>query len=143
MKGPRGADYHVDPATGCWVWAKHVRPNGYGQVGPSRRAVHSGSALAHRVYYEAEVGPVPAGLELDHLCQRRSCVNPAHLEAVTRSENMLRGRCPLNAKLTPEEVREIRLLRGLFSLKDIAERFDVSVGAVKHIHYGQRWSKLA
>ena len=46
---------------------------------------------AHRQSYEAAYGPVPAGLELDHLCRQRACNEPRHLEAVTRHENILRG----------------------------------------------------
>lgn len=47
--------------------------------------------MAHRVVYEHELGPIPAGLTLDHLCRVRSCVNPAHLEPVTIGVNVLRG----------------------------------------------------
>ena len=47
--------------------------------------------LAHRVYYERHVGPVPEGLELDHLCRNPGCVNPEHLEPVTHAENIRRG----------------------------------------------------
>jgi hypothetical protein len=47
--------------------------------------------MAHRVAYEQFVGTVPDGLELDHLCENKACVNPGHLEPVTRSENVRRG----------------------------------------------------
>lgn len=76
---------------GCWVWTGAL-VNGYGrfQTGGSRR--HGGAvALAHRWLYEQTIGPVPEGLELDHLCRVRSCVNPTHLEPVTTRENQLRG----------------------------------------------------
>ncbi len=71
---------------GCWVWIAGTFPTGYGRffVGGVRRR-------AHRIAYEALVGPVPDGLELDHLCRVRNCVNPAHLEPVTHAENMRRG----------------------------------------------------
>ena len=69
--------------------------------------------MAHRVSYYLLVGNIPEGLELDHLCRNTSCVNPAHLEAVTRNENMLRAklsrtRCPqghLYDKITKEGYR--------------------------------------
>lgn len=57
---------------------------------------------AHRVYYEARFGPIPAGLQLDHLCRNRGCVNPDHLEPVTCRENLMRGHtvAAANAKKT-------------------------------------------
>ena len=61
-------------------------PNGYGQFGVDGKTV-----LAHRWYYESMVGPIPEGLDLDHLCRVRRCVNPAHLEPVSRRVNLLRG----------------------------------------------------
>jgi hypothetical protein len=72
----------VDPESGCWLWVGVVNAAGYGQ---------SGRGYAHRVNYEDTVGPVPEGLELDHLCRVRHCVNPAHLEPVTHAENMRRS----------------------------------------------------
>lgn len=71
------------PESGCWIWQGSVAPNGYGKVGKGY--------LVHRVAYEAAVGPIPAGLDIDHLCRVRCCCNPAHLEPVTRRENMLRS----------------------------------------------------
>lgn len=77
-------------AGGCWVWRGSVAQNGYG-----RMSVMAGSVQklqnTHRVAYEAFVGAIPAGLEIDHLCRNRLCCNPEHLEAVTHAENMRRG----------------------------------------------------
>lgn len=70
---------------GCWVWTASLR-DGYGQV-----RVGSSVRSAHRVMYEQLVGPVADGLDLDHLCRRRECVNPDHLEQVTRRDNLLRS----------------------------------------------------
>lgn len=81
--------FTIDPGTGCWNWAGHLDRHGYGKV------YHKGSSgrLAHRVVYEALVGPIPPRLVLDHLCRNHRCVNPAHLEDVEFAENVRRGLC--------------------------------------------------
>lgn len=83
--------------SGCWAWIASVNSNGYAQI--SWQGSPKG---AHRVAYEALVGVVPSGLQLDHLCRIRSCVNPAHLEPVTGVENWRRGMSAsaLNARKT-------------------------------------------
>ena len=71
----------------CWPWRAGLFSDGYGLfVRADNRAER-----AHRVAYELAYGPIPAGLTIDHLCRHHPCVNPAHLEAVTNKENILRG----------------------------------------------------
>lgn len=71
---------------GCWIYTGAIQPNGYGYFHLDGRMRY-----AHRVAYQLLVGPIPTGLDLDHLCRVRACCNPAHLEPVTRRENLLRG----------------------------------------------------
>lgn len=83
---------HKKSSDGCWEWSGHRLPSGYGLV--TSREFKRGSKkpiYAHRLSYEAFVGPIPDGLHLDHLCRNRCCVNPAHLEPVTALENVRRG----------------------------------------------------
>jgi len=74
----------IRSADGCWEWIGGISKAGYGQMSDG------GSNLAHRFAYELLVGPIPDGLQIDHLCNVRNCVNPAHLEPVTGLENMRR-----------------------------------------------------
>jgi hypothetical protein len=74
---------------GCWIWPGAKSSNGYGMVGLGGHG--KGTAFTHRVTWEAENGPVLDGHDLDHLCRVRACCNPAHLEPVTRQENVDRG----------------------------------------------------
>lgn len=80
-------------SNGCWLWKSSKFSNGYGAFhlgrNPKRR-----NALAHRYCYEHLIGPIPEGKDLDHLCRVRHCVNPAHLEPVSRAENLRRGDKP-------------------------------------------------
>lgn len=71
---------------GCWIWTGSRGPLGYGQIGIGPRNYGT-----HRVAYELLVGPIPDGMQLDHLCRNPPCCNPAHLEPVTPAENVRRG----------------------------------------------------
>lgn len=69
----------VDKSGDCWLWKAGRDTNGYGAFERN---------TAHRTAYELSVGPIPDGLEIDHLCHVKACVNPAHLEAVTHRVNL-------------------------------------------------------
>lgn len=78
-------NYEIDD-NGCWIWTSNKSSSGYGRVSSP-----SGMVLAHRLSYELSKGQIPAGLDLDHLCRVRHCINPDHLEPVTRQENLRRS----------------------------------------------------
>lgn len=93
----------------CWQWDV-LGSEGYGSFHDGR------PGLAHRWSYEHHVGPIPAGLVIDHLCRNRGCVNPAHLEPVTDRVNSLRGargtvvahlqnKCTKGHRFTPENTK--------------------------------------
>jgi hypothetical protein len=92
-RGPRFAAIDrfcrlVAPQTnGCWYWQGKRQRSGYGRFAIR----HARCTMAHRWAYEYFIGPIPAGLEIDHLCRTRWCVNPLHLEAVTPAVNVARA----------------------------------------------------
>lgn len=78
-------NYFLVADTGCWEWQGTVTSSGYAK---------SAGVFVHRLMYESHVAPIPDGYEVDHLCRNTSCVNPAHLEAVTPKVNKLRSTSP-------------------------------------------------
>jgi hypothetical protein len=74
----------------CWLW-QGATANGYGRAYSRVRDGKYFVDGAHRIAYELTNGPIPDGLQIDHLCRNRLCVNPTHLEVVTQRENLLRG----------------------------------------------------
>lgn len=100
-----------EPFSGCWIWTKSVDRKGYANSSDSSFATRK----AHILLYMHLVGPIAEGLQLDHLCRVRCCVNPAHLEPVTLAENVRRGKAGIHQKskthckngheFTPENTR--------------------------------------
>jgi hypothetical protein len=74
----------VNKTPGCWLWTASIRGRGYGQcsIGEGKQG------YAHRFSFELANGPIPAGMEIDHRCHNRLCVNPSHLRVVDRKQNM-------------------------------------------------------
>lgn len=88
--------------SGCWNWTGTCQKNGYSAFGIAGKTVRG-----HRWSYEHFVAPIPDGLEIDHLCRNRKCVNPSHLEPVTRKENSrraMRSHCVNGHEFTPENI---------------------------------------
>ncbi len=84
----------------CWLWTGALSKSGYGRIKTS-----DGHMRPHRAAYEVFIAPIPDGLELDHLCRVRHCINPWHLEPVTHDINMERARlshCLRGHEFTPE-----------------------------------------
>ena len=79
--------------SGCWIWTGALSKNGYGNV-----HIRPKNMVAHKAVYLLLRGPVPEGLDLDHLCRVRCCVNPYHLEPVTRFINLQRGNAIWNKR---------------------------------------------
>ncbi len=126
-------DYLVDMDTGCWIWQHHLL-HGYGVITSNRRRTQ-----AHRYYYEQTKGSIPEGMILDHLCRNRSCVNPDHMEPVTPATNNQRGQA---TKLTIDQVREIRSLKGKMTYLQLAGRYSVSTSTIRFILTGRTWKNI-
>ncbi len=86
----------------CWPWTGGVNSQGYSALRVGKMKVY-----AHRWIYAHWFGSIPAGLTIDHLCRKRTCVNPTHMEVVTRGENVLRG-----ISIFAQNARKTHCLRG-------------------------------
>jgi hypothetical protein len=83
--------YEASSETGCWIWTGLIDNRGYGRVGDN--------TLAHRKQYRLVIGPILDGKSLHHLCGNRRCVNPDHLQPLTRSEHTGLHQHPLDKTL--------------------------------------------
>lgn len=92
----------VNKTSTCWMWLAGKNNHGYGIFRPSGARSMVG---AHRYSYKLFVGELVSGMHIDHLCRNTSCVNPAHLEQVTPSENTRRG---ISAEKTKERHSLVR-----------------------------------
>lgn len=132
---PRIPQYIVNDATECWEWQWFKDHKGYGRKKVGGRAIP-----AHVYFYEQQYGPVPDGLQLDHKCRCRSCVNPDHLEPVTCVENVRRSSLPkINVAIASQIKNDLKTMRP----SDVAARHGVSVGIVQSIKYGKTWKDAA
>lgn len=130
--------------TACWVW--HGANNG---LGYGVKTIGGKSVYVHRPYYECKYGIIPEGLEIDHLCRVPACVNPDHLEAVTRRENVRRGLAGENVrrqarllrKLTDDQVREVRA--STESGPTLAKKYNVHNSVIYNIWHRKRYKEVA
>lgn len=126
--------YAIDPVTGCWNWLLAKNDTGYGI-----ETLEYVKYLAHRRFYQDKYGPIPDGLQLDHRCKNRGCVNPDHLEPVTNKVNSRRA-----SKMKLEVLRQIRVLyQEGHSHRTIAKMLGVGRGAVYYIVNGLTWADVA
>ena len=95
---PKSDEYTVHDG-GCWLLLDYLPGDG-GYVRVTRNGRRM---LAHRYFYEMHVGPIPDGLEIDHLCRNRACVNPEHLRPVTRAENTFADGSLARAKVNADK----------------------------------------
>jgi hypothetical protein len=131
-------DYIVDE-NGCWVWQLSQQSTGYGKItlsGPNGKR----RVAAHRVFFERAKGPIPEGLQLDHLCRNRLCVNPDHLEPVTQMENFRRSIAGRFTELSANDVLLIRASSA--SSRSLASEFGVCGRTIQRIRARERYAHV-
>lgn len=140
-----------EPNTGCWLWAGRHDSNGYGRGHFYKRTIQ----LAHRFSYVIHKGPIPEGSCALHVCDNPACVNPDHLYLGDQRQNNIdrdvrkrqktkRGKEHKLAKLTDDDVRQIRLLHEprVFATRRLAKIFGVSQRKIMDIIQNKSWKHL-
>jgi HNH endonuclease len=107
LNGPSPPDPWRPVEGGCWLWRGGTFPADYGSI-----SLDNESKLVHRLVYEAAVGPIPEGYEIDHVGRIRACTRPEHLEAVTPAENVRRTQRPHCRKGHPFTVANTGPVKG-------------------------------
>lgn len=143
------------PETGCWIWLGAEKGNGYGNVRHGKA-----NLTAHRAAYIRAHGEIPAGMDVCHRCDTRLCINPSHLFAGSRMDNMrdakAKGRLSAGsqhahlicgeksgaARLTAEQVEAIRRVGASLPKKDIAALTGVSVDNIRRIIRRDTWKEI-
>ncbi len=145
---------HVDKTESCWVWTAFRLSGRYGTFGVGSETDHSKrKEYTHRFSYELHYGPIPAGMSVLHRCDNPACVRPDHLFLGDQRANLAdmdakgrrrvgRGMRHHLAKLTAEDVTQIRALSPSLSAMDLAARFSVNRGTIYRVLRGQHWSLL-
>lgn len=119
--------YVVAPETGCWIWQRKSTKTGYGQIW-----ANGNTRLAHRVFWERVNGPIPEGLEVHHVCNNPSCVNPDHLLVITPADHAKLK----NRKLDDDAVKAIR--ESQQRVGELAKQFGVHQSHISKIRSGHR-----
>ena len=119
----------VDKSADCWTWTAYIMPGGYGQFGYASGQL----VLAHRFAYADTYGPIPDGMEVDHICFHRACVRPEHLRLTTHKQN--------NEHLQGAQRNSSTQVRGVFPSSP--NRWQVKVGHHGKSHYVGLYKSVA